>query len=156
MEVNFVDRTTWLNARKVLLEQEKAFTKERDKLSEARRALPMVEVTEDYVFETADGKAVAKGHLPGHSSHLINAQIKPRRYPGLSVVDPKHHMRRYRENLYSRGPPSVPPSYMTSRSNEAASSAKTRTVSALWSLSGIFRSASFERVRLGRLRWWSE
>lgn len=56
MEPNFVDRTTWLTARKSFLEQEKAFTKERDRLSQARRALPMVEVTKDYVFDTADGK----------------------------------------------------------------------------------------------------
>ena len=71
MEVNFVDRTTWLDARKALLEQEKAFTKERDKLSEARRALPMVEVTEDYVFETADGKKTLSELFGPHPQLLV-------------------------------------------------------------------------------------
>ena len=44
-----VTREEWLVARKALLAGEKAWTKERDRLSEQRRALPWVKV-EDYVF----------------------------------------------------------------------------------------------------------
>lgn len=36
-----VDHETWLAARRELLEREKQFTRERDALSEARRALPI-------------------------------------------------------------------------------------------------------------------
>ena len=39
-----VSREAWLEARKDLLEKEKAFTRERDALSAARRALPWVSV----------------------------------------------------------------------------------------------------------------
>lgn len=45
----------WLAARKALLAKEKAFTRERDALSAARRDLPMVKVEKRYVFEGAAG-----------------------------------------------------------------------------------------------------
>ena len=51
-----VTRDEWLAARKALLEREKAFTRERDALSAARRALPRVKVEKDYVFGTEQGK----------------------------------------------------------------------------------------------------
>ncbi|MES0811164.1 DUF899 domain-containing protein [Roseibium sp. SCPC15] len=51
----FVSREEWLDARKALLTREKAFTKERDELSAARRELPMVLVEKDYVFDTENG-----------------------------------------------------------------------------------------------------
>jgi predicted dithiol-disulfide oxidoreductase (DUF899 family) len=50
-----VSREDWLKVRTAFLEREKAFTKERDALSAERRALPMVLVDKDYVFETQDG-----------------------------------------------------------------------------------------------------
>jgi predicted dithiol-disulfide oxidoreductase (DUF899 family) len=53
---NFVSREEWLEARKAHLNAEKAFTKERDRLSEARRSLPLVLVEKDYVFDTLEGK----------------------------------------------------------------------------------------------------
>ena len=46
----------WLAARKALLAKEKAFTRERDALSAARRELPMVKVEKPYVFEGPAGK----------------------------------------------------------------------------------------------------
>jgi predicted dithiol-disulfide oxidoreductase (DUF899 family) len=52
-----VSREEWLAARKELLAKEKAATKARDELNADRRRLPMVEVTEDYLFEGPDGKA---------------------------------------------------------------------------------------------------
>lgn len=52
-----VSQTEWLAARKNLLAKEKAFTKERDALSAARRDLPMVKVEKRYTFEGAGGHA---------------------------------------------------------------------------------------------------
>ena len=45
----------WHEARRAFLEKEKAATRERDRLSAARRELPMVEVTKDYAFEGPQG-----------------------------------------------------------------------------------------------------
>ncbi len=45
----------WSVARRALLEREKAHTRERDRLSTARRELPMVEITKDYELEGPDG-----------------------------------------------------------------------------------------------------
>jgi predicted dithiol-disulfide oxidoreductase (DUF899 family) len=50
-------RDEWLAAREALLAKEKELTRARDALNAERRRLPMVEVTEPYVFEGARGKA---------------------------------------------------------------------------------------------------
>ncbi|HEX8581543.1 MAG TPA: DUF899 family protein, partial [Acidimicrobiales bacterium] len=49
-------REEWLVARKELLAKEKDLTRRRDALNTERRNLPMVEVTEDYVFDGPEGK----------------------------------------------------------------------------------------------------
>ena len=46
----------WLEARKALLQQEKELTKQQDRLSAARRRLPMVKVEKDYTFDGPEGK----------------------------------------------------------------------------------------------------
>ena len=46
----------WRAARKDLLAQEKALTKQRDRVSAERRRLPMVKVEKDYVFHGPEGK----------------------------------------------------------------------------------------------------
>jgi predicted dithiol-disulfide oxidoreductase (DUF899 family) len=51
-----VSRQEWLEARKAHLAQEKEFTRARDRLSAARRALPWVEVDKSYGFDTVDGR----------------------------------------------------------------------------------------------------
>src|SRR5436190_8552415 len=51
-----VSRDEWLAARTALLEQEKELTRRRDALSAARRELPMVEITKDYVFTGPQGE----------------------------------------------------------------------------------------------------
>src|SRR5690348_11703143 len=51
-----VTREEWTEARKALLAQEKAFTHQREALSAARRALPMVKVTKAYAFDGPSGK----------------------------------------------------------------------------------------------------
>jgi predicted dithiol-disulfide oxidoreductase (DUF899 family) len=50
-------REEWLEARERLLAKEKEATRVRDELRAERRALPMVEVEKDYVFEGPDGEA---------------------------------------------------------------------------------------------------
>lgn len=55
-EPKLVDRAEWLAARKDLLQAEKAFTRERDRLSEARRALPMVLIDTPYRFVSSSGE----------------------------------------------------------------------------------------------------
>ncbi len=55
MNIRLVNRDDWLLERKALLEREKAFTRERDALTMARRALPMVAIDKAYVFETEEG-----------------------------------------------------------------------------------------------------
>lgn len=52
-----VSKEEWLTARKALLAKEKAFTKERDALSAARREMPMVKLAKDYTFEGEKGSA---------------------------------------------------------------------------------------------------
>lgn len=51
-----VDREQWTLARKELLAREKAFTRERDALSAARRELPMVKIEAPYVFAEEGGE----------------------------------------------------------------------------------------------------
>ncbi|MDH3660406.1 MAG: DUF899 domain-containing protein [Alphaproteobacteria bacterium] len=63
-------REEWLKARLDLLEQEKAFTRQRDQLNRKRRELPMVAVDKDYVFEGPDGKETL-ADLFGPCSQLI-------------------------------------------------------------------------------------
>jgi predicted dithiol-disulfide oxidoreductase (DUF899 family) len=51
-----VSPSEWLAARKEFLAREKAFSKARDDLAAARRALPMTKVEKDYVFDAPEGK----------------------------------------------------------------------------------------------------
>ena len=66
---NIVSHDEWLVARKALLKKEKAWTKERDRLSEQRRALPWIKI-EDYVFD-GPTKPVALSELFDGRSQLI-------------------------------------------------------------------------------------
>lgn len=50
-----VSTEEWIETRKELLTREKEFTKARDALSAARRALPWVRVEKEYLFEGSDG-----------------------------------------------------------------------------------------------------
>jgi predicted dithiol-disulfide oxidoreductase (DUF899 family) len=51
-----VSHDEWLAARTALLDQEKELTRRRDALSAARRELPMVEITKNYVFTGPQGE----------------------------------------------------------------------------------------------------
>src|SRR6185503_9833624 len=66
-----VSHAEWTAARKELLAREKQFTHERDRLSAARRDLPWVRVTENYVFERARGKATLPELFDGRSQLVV-------------------------------------------------------------------------------------
>src|SRR6185369_621957 len=51
-----VSREEWTEARRALMAQEKELTRARDRLSEARRALPWVRVEKTYAFDGVDGR----------------------------------------------------------------------------------------------------
>ena len=65
-----VSREEWLQARKALLEAEKAATRKRDDLARRRRELPWVPVDNDYVFAGPEGPETLAG-LFGKRSQLI-------------------------------------------------------------------------------------
>lgn len=66
-----VSRAEWTVARKQLLAREKQFTRDRDRLSEERRALPWVEVTEHYAFDRARGTATLAELFDGRSQLVV-------------------------------------------------------------------------------------
>jgi predicted dithiol-disulfide oxidoreductase (DUF899 family) len=61
----------WLAARRELLDKEKAFTRARDELSAARRALPWERVERDYSFEGPDGTESLSDLFVGRSQLLV-------------------------------------------------------------------------------------
>jgi predicted dithiol-disulfide oxidoreductase (DUF899 family) len=66
-----VSREEWLDARKALLREEKEFTRLRDRLSAARRALPWVKVEKIYVFDTPAGRQTLAELFAGRSQLVI-------------------------------------------------------------------------------------
>jgi len=56
MDHAVVTRKEWLDARKTLLAEEKAFTKARDALSAKRRTLPWVKIDKPYRFQAPEGE----------------------------------------------------------------------------------------------------
>ena len=67
---NIVSRDEWLEARKILLQEEKDFTRLRDQLSRKRRQLPWLKVDAKYIFEDLNGK-LSLGDLFEDKSQLI-------------------------------------------------------------------------------------
>ena len=71
MEHAVVSPEEWLAARKALLAREKEFTKARDALSEARRALPWIKVDKNYVFDGPAGKETLADLFGGKSQLIV-------------------------------------------------------------------------------------
>jgi predicted dithiol-disulfide oxidoreductase (DUF899 family) len=67
---NIVSKDEWLAARKILLQEEKDFTRLRDQLSRKRRQLPWLKVDTDYIFEDPNGK-LSLGDLFEDKNQLI-------------------------------------------------------------------------------------
>ena len=66
-----VSEQEWLAARKALLAKEKEFTKQRDRLSEARRALPWVKIEKSYSFEGPNGRQSLSDLFEGRSQLIV-------------------------------------------------------------------------------------
>ena len=66
-----VDRAAWLAAHQDHLAKEKAFTHQREAMAASRRELPWLEITEDYVFDTADGEVDLLGLFDGRSQLVV-------------------------------------------------------------------------------------
>jgi len=73
-----VSHDEWVAARTKHLADEKAFTKERDRMSQARRDLPWELVDRDYTFEGAKGKVKLTDLFEGRSQLVIyHAMFNP-------------------------------------------------------------------------------
>ena len=66
-----VSKEQWVKARRALLAEEKAWTRERDRLAEKRRALPWVKVEKNYVFEGAEGHVSLEELFDGRSQLVV-------------------------------------------------------------------------------------
>ena len=66
-----VSRDAWLEARKDLLAEEKAFTRQRDALSARRRDLPWVRVDKPYVFDGPSGKETLADLFAGRGQLIV-------------------------------------------------------------------------------------
>ena len=66
-----VSREDWLEARKRLLDREKAFTRERGALAAERRTMPWVKVDEHYVFDGPNGAETLADLFDGRSQLVV-------------------------------------------------------------------------------------
>jgi predicted dithiol-disulfide oxidoreductase (DUF899 family) len=64
-------RDEWLEARKALLTQEKELTKQQDRLSAARRRLPMVKIEKAYAFDGPEGKVSLHDLFEGRRQLIV-------------------------------------------------------------------------------------
>lgn len=71
MEHKVVSQSEWLEARRQLLQREKAFTHVRDALAAARRDLPWVKIEKNYVFDGPNGKVSLSGLFDGRSQLIV-------------------------------------------------------------------------------------
>ena len=85
-----VSREEWLVARQHHLAHEKAFTRERDKLSAERRALPWVKIDKDYRFQGPGGELKLADLFGGRSQlviyHFMFAEGWDEGCPGCSFL----------------------------------------------------------------------
>ena len=71
MSNRVVSREEWIAARKELLKKEKAFTRQRDEMSQLCRDLPRVKVDKSYVFDGPNGKESLSDLFAGRSQLVI-------------------------------------------------------------------------------------
>jgi predicted dithiol-disulfide oxidoreductase (DUF899 family) len=71
MRHQVVSHEEWVAARKKHLAEEKEFTRQRDRLSQARRDLPWEVVEKDYVFEGEGGRATLTDLFDGRGQLVI-------------------------------------------------------------------------------------
>lgn len=68
---NIVSREEWLRARKALLAEEKALTRQREELAKNRRRLPWVRVEKTYEFEGPNGPETLADLFAGRSQLIV-------------------------------------------------------------------------------------
>jgi predicted dithiol-disulfide oxidoreductase (DUF899 family) len=66
-----VSKEEWLEARRALLAEEKAWTRERDRISQKRRQLPWVKVDKNYIFQSANGAVTLSELFDGRSQFIV-------------------------------------------------------------------------------------
>jgi predicted dithiol-disulfide oxidoreductase (DUF899 family) len=71
MQHDIVSSEQWIEARKQLLAEEKAFTHARDRLNEKRRALPWVRLDKSYTFDGPAGPVTLPELFDGRSQLII-------------------------------------------------------------------------------------
>ncbi|MDM4771221.1 thioredoxin family protein [Solimonas sp. SE-A11] len=71
MHHEVASREDWLAASRALLEQEKAWTRERDRLAALRRALPWVRVDKPYSFQGEQGPVTLAQLFDGRSQLIV-------------------------------------------------------------------------------------
>jgi predicted dithiol-disulfide oxidoreductase (DUF899 family) len=71
MDHQVVSHDEWIAARRRLLEQEKAFTRQSEEMSRLQRALPWERVTKEYVFEGAGGRESLADLFDGRSQLIV-------------------------------------------------------------------------------------
>jgi len=72
MQHDIVSRSEWLEARRIHLADEKAFTQARDALSARRRALPWLKVDSAYAFQTPKGEQTLPDLFGPHSQLIVS------------------------------------------------------------------------------------
>lgn len=72
MEPKIVSPEEWTAARRALLAEEKAYTRQRDTLNAKRQAMPWVKVEKTYVFETTEGRKTLAQLFGGRSQLVVN------------------------------------------------------------------------------------
>ena len=68
---NVLSRDEWLVARRALLDEEKELTRHQQRIAAARRDLPWMKVTKEYVFDTPGGKVRFADLFAGRSQLII-------------------------------------------------------------------------------------
>jgi predicted dithiol-disulfide oxidoreductase (DUF899 family) len=71
MEHKILPRNEWMEARKVLLQKEKEFTKLHDELTQQRRDLPWETVSKSYTFDGSNGKMSLTDLFEGRSQLIV-------------------------------------------------------------------------------------
>ena len=66
-----VSHEEWLDARRALLEQEKAFTRQCDEMSRLQRSLPWERVVKEYTFDGPDGRETLADLFAGRSQLVV-------------------------------------------------------------------------------------
>jgi len=65
-----VSQDEWIIARRNLLNEEKELTRQQQRVAAARRDLPWVKVTKEYLFDTPEGKVSHAEYFPGITDQI--------------------------------------------------------------------------------------